>query len=51
MQKHPLNSIQKKNFNNNLPFSIQYYCPLVQTDQNSHFYYMLFHFLLDPQHC
>ena len=36
--KHPLNSIKKKNLNNYLPFSIQYYCPIVQTDQNSQFY-------------
>ena len=38
MQKHPLNSIKKKNLIPNkyctyLPFSIQYYCPLVQTIQ------------------
>ena len=34
IQKHPLNSIKKKNLNY-LPFSIQYYCPIVQTVQNS----------------
>ena len=49
IQKHPLNSFKKKNLNNYLPFSIQYYCPIVKTVQNSQFYiYMLFHFLLDP---
>ena len=39
IQKHPLNSIKKKNLNNYLSFSIQYYCPIVQTDQNSQFYF------------
>ena len=29
--KHPLNSIKKKNLTNYLPFSIQYYCPIVET--------------------
>ena len=45
IQEHPLNSIKKKK--HYLPFSIQYYCPIVKTVQNSHFYnfiYMLFHF-------
>ena len=38
IQKHPLNSFKKKNLNNYLPFSIQYYCPIVKTVQNSQFY-------------
>ena len=37
--KHPLNSIKKKNLNNYLPFSIQYYYPILQTVQNSQFYW------------
>ena len=36
--KNPLYLIKKKNLNNYLPFSIQYYCPIVHTDQNSQFY-------------
>ena len=40
IQKHPLNSIKKKNLNNYLPFSIQYYCPIVKIVQNA-----------DPQPC
>ena len=30
--------LKKTNLNNYLPVSIQYYCPIVQTDQNSQFY-------------
>ena len=37
-KKHPLNSIKKNNLNNYWPFSIQYCCPIVQTDQNLQFY-------------
>ena len=36
--KKTLNSIKKKNLSNNLPFSIQYFCPIVQTIRILQFY-------------
>ena len=38
IQKHLLNSLKKKNFNNYFPFSIPYYCTIIKTVKNSQFY-------------
>ena len=43
-----MKSINKKNLHNYLPFSIQYYCPILKTVQIHRFLYMLNHYLLDP---